>query len=448
MDASALIGYAIIGTSDGFAAQTAGLLKGVDIGTIVDLDNRQIFAPAATQIIAAIRKPVDGHQYTYFVLYRYALEKERSRSGGFYGSVVALKDCTADGFAIYNLLLELATNVKVYLEPDTSRFLAGIEEIMFLPPHSLDQVIGSVKKTAQVTFRQEGYFARLSPHVRDQFRFIDHFQHHKEPVERVFASSHEDVLQLVLSKDGLPLRKIRLEDAAVEKQLQLLGRLDTEIFIREKELEGLRYQLDQLRLHQDRMVRKKKELENAIGLLTQQLTSMQQQSPQNNLERENQAMENETSPAGNRPFMSSLYPVVRLTVLVFGVFGIAFLGYFTTTAFGQKNKTELVQPARSLTSAEAVLKLEQQLDEHQSRLDLLAVKGFVDRLQPIINSPDTLVRRKAERMQQQLLQSSYRYYQRELERTDSIPVLHSQLEGEFQIFKQEYDSLFNFDAVK
>ncbi len=477
MDAFSSIGYGIIGTSDGFEAQTAGLLKGVDIGRIIDLDNRQLFAPAGTQIIAGIREQVEDHHYTYFVLYRYAVEKERSRNGGFYGSVVALKDCTADGFAIYNLLLELATNVKVYLDPTTHRFLVGMQEVAFLPPQSLREVIQSVKKTAPAAIQSSGYFAPLSVHARDHFRFIDFFQHQLKPVARVFASSEAEVLELVRNKNGLPVRKIQLEDAIIEQQLQQIDQIDTEIFVREKERESVQHQLKELQLQQEQMSRKKAALEERIRFFEKQTEEQkQEQKAQLDLAQEVQRLHQEkslleaqlaasTNAAGSskqkspskntkaglfsiQHLLSSLHPIVRLGVLLFVVLSLATLGYFTTTAFGAKPKKEVVQKMATPNAAKDLLLLEQTVENQTEQLNIITLASFMDQLSPHLNDPDTLIQQKAKKMQRHILQSGRRYYQKQLQRTDSIPVLHSQLVGEFEVFKQEYDSLLNFEDVK
>ncbi len=501
MNASSYIGYGIIGTSDGFVAQTAGVIAGFDIGAIVDMDNRQLFAPFGTEIIAGIREKRGDHMYTYFVLYRYALEQERSRKGSFYGSVVALKDCTADGFAVYNLLLELATNVKLYLDPETSRFLAPIEEISFLRPNSLEEVINTVKKLNVQQYHQAAYFAPLPNFSRNSFRFIDFFQSDTNAVERIFASDDSEVLELVKNKKGIAIKKLQLEDSNVEKKLEQLENIDTEVFIREKELENIHFQLNEIRQQQeqlgqdknnlaqkvsqleelvqskqvalkdfDQMENQKSELENLINSLSQRKSELEAEierlknhakKAKNKIKQKealnkkmvveegrakfnaSNSFKEKKNPSGKQTFqrfMSTLHPVVRLSVLVFVFLGLGTIGYLTTTAFG-KNRLAAKKENITIIPSKEILRLEKEIHQKYLAFDKLTQDSYLSRLSPFLSDQDTIVQQKAIQIQQYILSIGYDYYTKELKRTDTIPVLHNQLVEEFEVLKKEYGAL-------
>jgi hypothetical protein len=473
MNASSFLGYGIIGTSDGFAAQTAGLLADMDIGSIVDLDNRQIFAPFDTQILAGIREQRDGHLYTYFVLYRYAVERERSRTGAFYGSVVALKDCTADGFAIYNLLLELATNVKVYLDPDTRRFLVPLEEITFLHPDAIDEVVQSIKKQPIGELKPKGYFAFLPPHSRNSFRFIDFFQKNEEAGERFFVSADQEVSRLVKNKAGLEIQSLVLENAAIENKLKQADQIDSEIVIKQKELESLRdqyasasaklskleqqshkwnEQLNSLGTATEQLKQNKRELERDLQHLEkskselirrcQSLEVRLQEIPEDKAGKANHAPKKEPSSGLNlQEQMKLLHPITRMFVLVLLFISLGTIGYLTITGFGNYRpiKEKAVQVIPQL---DEFSKLEQQINEEYSAFDKKLQDSFLARLAPFLSSEDSSIRKKATRLQRYILLMGYKYYSYELKRTDTIPVLNGQLIEEFEIFKNEYDSVF------
>jgi hypothetical protein len=473
MNASSFLGYGIIGTSDGFAAQTAGLLADMDIGSIVDLDNRQIFAPYDTEILAGIRQERDGHWYTYFVLYRYAVEQERSRTGAYYGSVVALKDCTADGFAIYNLLLELATNVKVYLDPDTRRFLVPMEDISFLHPDSIDEVVRSIKKQSVGAFEPKGYFAPLPLHPRNSFRFIDFFQNKEEAVERFFVSNDQEVVALVKNKAGLEMKNLVLENAAVEQKLEQADRIDSEVFIKEKELESLREQhalasdklteleqqahewndqlnslnsaTEQLKQQRRRLEEDLKHLETTKSELIRTCRSLEvrlEKLPEYPSKKEEKVSKKESLTAFNlQEQMKALHPLTRMFILVLFFISLSTVGYLTVTGFGhyQPAKSRGVQGAPPL---DEFSKLEQQINEEYLVFDKTLQDSFLARLAPFLSDEQASVRKKAAQLQRYILLLGYQYYQQELKRTDTIPVLHGQLVEEFEILKSKYDSIF------
>lgn len=474
MNASTFLGYGIIGTSDGFAAQTAGLLADVDIGSIVDLDNRQIFAPFGTEIIAGFREERDGHFYSYFVLYRYAVEQERSRLGGFYGSVVALKDCTADGFAIYSLLLELATNVKVYLDPESSRFLVPMEEITFLHPNSIDEVVRSVKKQSVHGVIPAGYFAPLPPHSRNSFRFIDFFQHDPSGMERFFISQDQEVLELVKKKAGLKLKSLILEKAEVEKKLEQADQIDTEIFIKEKELENIReqhslalvklaeleeqqnklnLQLDNLSSDIKKLNEKKHQFEKELEQLEKDKAELIRQCQSLMLRRDEPEFVSGKKPSNTertqtpqkhfnlREQMGALHPLTRMLVLVLAFVGLGAIGYLTITGFGNYRE---VWPKKEAFSSkqDEFSSLEKQINEEYRVFNKVGQDSFLARLSPYLTNDQADVREKAEKLRQYILSIGYHHYQQELKRTDTIPVLHSQLVEEFEILKSQYDSVF------
>lgn len=474
MNASSFLGYGIIGTSDGFAAQTAGLLAGMDIGSIVDLDNRLIFAPFDTEILAGVREERDGHLYTYFVLYRYAVEQERSRLGGFYGSVVALKDCIADGYAIYNLLLELATNVKVYLDPQTSRFLVPMEEISFLHPHSIDEVVRSVKKQPLHNIIPSAYFAPLPPHSRNSFRFIDFFQHDPGGVERFFVSMHPEVSELVKNKAGLEFKSLRLENAEVEKKLEQADQIDSEIFIKEKELETIRErqaratteleslakqqnerhsQLKKLNAGIEKLREKKHQFEKELVNLEETRSGLikQCQSLQLRLEQPDPPVKekipvNDSSKVSLkninlREQMNALHPLTRMLVLVLAFIGLGAVGYLTITGFGNYGAA-LPKKEVALQKQDEFSSLDSQVREAYLAFDKSSQDSFLARLSPYLSGEQENVRKKAQDLQHYILTIGYDHYNRELKRTDTIPVLHGQLVEEFEILKNQYDSVF------
>lgn len=504
MNASAYIGYGIMGTSDGFAAQTAGLIANKDIGQILDLDNRKIFAPFGAEIIAAIREKVDEHLYTYFVLYRYAVEQERSRKGAFYGSVVALKDCTADGFAIYNMLLELATNVKVYLDPETRRFLAPLEEIAFLQPDSLDEVIRSVKKHQNPAIRTSGFFAPLSSHSRNNFRFIDQFQQDPDGVERAYASSDEAVIDLVKNKKGIPIKPIILDDSTVEKKLEQLENFEAEKKAKEKEIGLLTRQLESLKEKENSLLEKQEQLNHTVHQLEIQLKSDQEQleeverlrsekkeleadiekmlASKNKLEQNIQQLNvqaemlqdqiqqkkkiqkkreatpepsnSRKQPAGEanrikdnsilsfiRHLMASWHPLTRLAVLVLAFMGLGTIGYLTTTAFG-KNKVDPPKQEKKRAPNDDLSRLEQEIMQYQT-FDKQTQESYLARLRPFLDDTDPGIKKRAENAQMHILSLGFDYYQTALKKTDSIPVIHSQLIEEFEILKRQYDSVYS-----
>lgn len=476
MNASSYLGYGIIGTSDGFVAQTAGMLAGSDIGRVVDLDNRQIFAPFDTEIIAGIREERDGHLYTYFVLYRYAVEQERSRLGGFYGSVVALKDCTADGFAIYNLLLELATNVKVYLDPETRRFLVPLEDISFLHPDSVDELLRSVKKMPETKVRSAAYFAPLPPHSRNCFRFIDFFQHEAQTIERFFVSNDQEVVDLVKNKAGLTIKSLILENAVIERKLEQYEKIESDIFHKGKELDLVsqqlekakqslahleaqqntrNQQLDQLGEELDQLSSQKQQLSSEILQIQrekQQLTK-QLKSASTSLEKTAQSSQKSRKPSGAfkennkdlgkiiRDQLRELHPVTRMLVLVLAFAGLGTLGYMTITGFG-KNKQVLPKKEVLIPPIDELSTLENQIRQEYLGFDKVKQDSFLKRLDPFLSSETKNISDRALQLQKYVLTIGYDYYKMELKRTDTIPVLHGQLVEEFEILKNEYDSVF------
>ncbi len=474
MNASSFLGYGIIGTADGFAAQTAGLLADMDIGSVLDLDNRQIFAPFNTEILAGIREQRDGHLYTYFVLYRYAVEQERSRLGGFYGSVVALKDCTADGFAIYNLLLELATNVKVYLDPETARFLVPMEEITFLHPNSIDELVRSVKQQPVREIIPHGYFAPLPRYARNSFRFIDFFQHEPEGIEKFFVSKDPEVAKLVKNKAGLEIKSLVLENADVEKKLEQADQIDTEIFIKEKELQNIRErhgtaatklsELEQqhnkqhqlldsgnseiAQLRQEKILLEKdlKGLEKTKSDLLQQCRDLQLRVSQpetfpGNKTSQNDKVSSSATKLNFRDQLSALHPLTRMLVLILAFVSLGTIGYLTITGFGSHRKASTQKEPVPIIDQE-FSQLEKQVYDDYLTFNKNGQDSFLARLSPFLSSDQENTREKAKKLQHRILTIGYDYYKRELKRTDSIPVLHSQLVEEFEIMKSEYDSVF------
>ena len=139
------IGYALIGTPDGLQMRTKGIFEDRRIGGYVDLPNRLIkLINPKDEILSVVREYEGSDLITYFILYRYALEIDRNRTGTFYGSVVALKNCKAPGSIIYMMLIELAAQVAAYTQRQTGKFLANLDNIPFREPYHLGFLESSI----------------------------------------------------------------------------------------------------------------------------------------------------------------------------------------------------------------------------------------------------------------------------------------------------------------
>lgn len=137
--------------------QLRGILEDQRIGEFVDLPNRMIkLIEQRDEILAIIRQIEDGNLITYFVLYRYALEIDSERTGTFYGSVVALKNCKASGSAIYMILIELAAQVAAYTQPQTGKFLVSLDKVPLREPFHLDFLKSSLMPIVKSSIFQQG----------------------------------------------------------------------------------------------------------------------------------------------------------------------------------------------------------------------------------------------------------------------------------------------------
>lgn len=138
------IGYAIMGTPNGFQSINIGIIENKRIGKTVDFDNRGMQIFPNSEVFGVIKKIEDSSLLTYYVLYRYAKEIDRDRTGAFYGSVIVLKNSYAEGTLIYPMLVELAANVRAYTRQD-GKFLTPLDQIDFREPTSLRLLRQSIR---------------------------------------------------------------------------------------------------------------------------------------------------------------------------------------------------------------------------------------------------------------------------------------------------------------
>lgn len=202
------IGYALIGTPDGLQMRTKGILENRKIGGFVDLPNRDInLIDSKDEILAVVREYDGDNLTTYFVLYRYALEIERNRTGAFYGSVVALKNCKAPGAIIYVMLIELASQVAAWVDPQTKKFRAPLDKIRLNEPHNLTFLVSSVMRYERFVAFEEGRECFV-PSPKTEFTRIAFIEAalNEEPLvqyQKCFLSESPHVDKYVREQGGL-----------------------------------------------------------------------------------------------------------------------------------------------------------------------------------------------------------------------------------------------------
>ncbi len=460
------IGYAIIGTADGFDAQTAGILAGKDIGAVVDLDNREVATPPDTELMAGIRQVEGDSIINYFVIYRHALELDRNRSGAFYGAVVALKNCQADGFAVYTLLLELATNVKVYLDPSNQRFLVPFQDINFLKPSSLEDLTKSVKPLADgLRFGNEAFYTTLPGKARSLFRFIDTFQGAEE-VQKVFASNDEAVSTAVINKQGIPIKSLELGLAKVEESLERLDHLEQDLLLKEKEVEALKEKrsaaltaLEQATDHKASASEELETLEQSIQALRQEYKALEEQkeketsiqSPGMQAEKAPESQQPESfstydSPQQPESLWQRLHPIAKAGLLILGFLIIAVAGYYFTQTSAQETTTS-DGPSREMlmkSNEYNTLRLVEQLGVanyrsfNQQKHDQLLKE--INRLK---NSPEKEIQQKAVELQRKVLNIGVQHFASEMEKNKDNKERYFQVVENYEVMKSKYDSLLS-----
>lgn len=202
------IGYALLGTPDGLQMRTRGVLENRKIGGFVDLQHRVInLVDSKDEILAVIREYNEDNLTTYFVLYRYALEIDRNRTGAFHGSVVALKNSKAPGSIIYMMLIELAAQVAAYTQPQTGKFLANLDSIPFREPYHLAFLESSISSIEHnVTAEKDRacfVFAPRSKFSRSAFLDATLTDEHLLQYEKCFFSESPEVDKYVREQGGL-----------------------------------------------------------------------------------------------------------------------------------------------------------------------------------------------------------------------------------------------------
>lgn len=149
-----MIGCSLIGTPDGFDSINAGLTKEIDIRAIVDLDNTRLNIFSGSELLMIKQQKIDGKIRTYYVLYRFAQEIDRNRTGSFYGSVVLLENAIADPDLILNALKDAADLIKTNCIRDNkfSKKLTG-SGIRGLPP-SVVELEDNTEKLASISLNK------------------------------------------------------------------------------------------------------------------------------------------------------------------------------------------------------------------------------------------------------------------------------------------------------
>lgn len=461
------IGYAIIGTADGFDAQTAGILAAKDIGAVVDLDNREVATPPDTELMAGIRQVEGDSIINYFVIYRHALELDRNRSGAFYGAVVALKNCQADGFAIYTLLLELATNVKVYLDPSNQRFLVPFQDINFLKPSSLEDLTKSVKPLADgLRLGNEAFYTTLPGKARSLFRFIDTFQGTEE-VQKIFASNDEAISTAVVNKQGIPIKSLELGLAKVEESLERLDYLEQDLLLKEKEVEALKEKrsaaltaLEEATDHKASASEELEALEQSIQALRQEYRALEEQKEKERSSIESTGIQVEKAPESQQSesfntndspqqaesLWQRLHPVSKAGLLLLGFLIIAVAGYYFTRASAQETTTN-DGPSRQMlmkSNEYNTLRLVEQLGVanyrsfNQQQHDQLLKE--INRLK---NSPEKEIQQKALELQRKVLNIGVQHFASEMEKNKDNKERYYQVVENYEVMKSKYDSLLS-----
>ncbi|MEL7120215.1 MAG: hypothetical protein AAFO07_12260 [Bacteroidota bacterium] len=488
MDSSQYIGYGIIGTPDGFHAKTAGVLHRKDIGNIIDLNNREILAPYGTEVLAGIRTIEDGDTINYFVLYRFAMEKERNRQGGFYGSVIALKNCMADGFSVYNTLVELATNVKPYIAQDNGRFLAGFESIVFLKPDSLDELIHSIQpRKTGIEEASGAYYGQLSNHARDNFRFIDAFQNEYTNLGRIFASKHEAVSEVVANKRGLPFLSLELKDAMIEKQLHQIGSLDAEIFLKEQSLDKLKQQIEQAntyarsahtkalqmqenlkqlagnieqaqnaKLELQQYQNKKNQLLQDINQLVEQRAILEKKKVITNRDQEDVEIPQQSLKSSPKQKASSKSSgTIQLTRQQLVIGAICMLLLFSFLLLPDKKdkgitEANLVTKTANTptTSIDSLRILGYNIQNEYPIFEAKKQDDYLNELSDYLASNDPSIRSKAVDLQKELLVIGYVHFAQTLGKSDSIPTTFPVLLEGYTQLKKEYNAKLTLEAAK
>lgn len=242
---STTVGWAVIGTPDGFQTKTFGCISKFDITAIVDINNLIIKPFPSSEIICLYREKRTGSVVSYYILYNHAKEVKTDRPGTFSGCVLVLVNHTVNSELIIQTLKELATSLAVYLSPD-QRFLTSMTNMEIPQPSTIAAIINSPQPLPQelVIGNITGLLPLVNSNAETQAGFLTFASRPilSKSFNRIYASSNQDVIGYVKERS-----QIKLIDP---------GKIDLELVISQLKTENdqLRISVSQLQKENEKLV--------------------------------------------------------------------------------------------------------------------------------------------------------------------------------------------------